>query len=93
MQATKILLSLALLPISRPPRTELTCGPALLLAFLTSCLSPPAGAFDAPEQAAHAHDIGALCSGKARTEALNFPLTDYDTLMPMLYSLPHVSGI
>ena len=52
---------------------------------------PRAGAFDAPEQAAHAHDIGALCSGKARTEALNFPLTDYDQLLPMLYSLPHVS--
>ncbi|KAL4434167.1 hypothetical protein ABPG75_000608 [Micractinium tetrahymenae] len=47
------------------------------------------GAFDVPEQAAHAHDIGALCSGKARPEALNFPLSDYDTMLPMLYSLPH----
>ena len=53
-------------------------------------LSPPAGAFDAPEQAAHAHDIGALCSGKARTETLNFPMSDYEDLMPMLYTLPHV---
>ena len=52
-----------------------------------------AGAFDSPEQAAHAHDIGALCSGKARTEALNFPLADYaETLLPMLHSLPHVSA-
>lgn len=49
-----------------------------------------AGAFDAPSQAAHAHDIGALCSGKARVEALNFPYSDYDQLMPMLASLPHV---
>lgn len=48
------------------------------------------GAFDVPEQAAHAHDIGALCSGKARPEALNFPLADYQAMLPMLQSLPHV---
>ncbi|KAL4430145.1 hypothetical protein ABPG77_004927 [Micractinium sp. CCAP 211/92] len=47
------------------------------------------GAFDVPEQAAHAHDIGALCSGKARPEALNFPLADYQAILPMLQSLPH----
>jgi hypothetical protein len=52
-----------------------------------------AGAFDVPEQAAHAHDIGALCSGKARAEALNFPLTDYESLLPMLHTLPHVSAL
>jgi hypothetical protein len=44
-----------------------------------------------PEQAAHAHDIGALCSGKAKIESLNFPLTDYQAMLPMLHSLPHVS--
>ncbi|KAI3438862.1 hypothetical protein D9Q98_001279 [Chlorella vulgaris] len=47
------------------------------------------GAFDVPEQAAHAHDIGALCSGKAKIESLNFPLTDYQAMLPMLHSLPH----
>lgn len=55
--------------------------------------STAAGAFDAPEQAAHAHDIGALCSGKARPESLNFPLSDYEPLLPLLASLPHVSGL
>lgn len=54
-------------------------------------LPPAAGAFDAPAQAAHAHDIGALCSGKARPESLNFPLSDYEPLLPLLASLPHVS--
>lgn len=52
----------------------------------------PAGAFDVPEEAAHAHDIGALCSGKARPDSLNFPLSDYEQLLPLLSSLPHVSG-
>lgn len=66
--------------------------PAHACRALPHILPPAAGAFDVPEQAAHAHDIGALCSGKARPEALNFPLADYEAMLPMLHSLPHVGA-
>ena len=51
---------------------------------------PPAGAYDIAEQAACGHDVAALRKGRAE-EGLNFPVSWYAELAPLVQHLPQVS--